>query len=61
MDALNESGAVPHALQMIDRTVIRAYHQVAGAKGGLRDRVLVAQSVAVRPNSTFSSTRSACP
>ncbi|WP_420006562.1 IS5 family transposase [Arenibacterium sp. LLYu02] len=33
MDALNESGVVPHALQMIDSTVVRAHHQAAGAKG----------------------------
>ena len=33
MDALNESGAVQHALQMIDSTVVRAHHQAAGAKG----------------------------
>jgi transposase len=39
LDALNESGAVPHALQMIDSTVVRAHHQAAGTKGGLRDRV----------------------
>ena len=32
MDALNEIGAVPHALQMIDSTVVRAHHQAAGAK-----------------------------
>ncbi len=29
-DALNESGAVPHAPQMIDSTVVRAHHQAAG-------------------------------
>ena len=40
MEALNQSGAVPDALQMIDSTVVRAHHQAAGAKGGLRDRVL---------------------
>ena len=33
MDALNESGLVPAALQMIDSTVVRAHHQAAGAKG----------------------------
>ena len=32
MDILHESGAVPHTLQMIDSTVIRAHHQAAGAK-----------------------------
>jgi len=61
MDALNESGAVPDALQMVDSTVIRAHHQAAGAKGGLRDRVLAAQEVASRPRSTSASTRQACP
>ncbi|WP_268946179.1 MULTISPECIES: IS5 family transposase [Pseudooceanicola] len=52
-EALNQSGAVPSALQMIDITVIRAHHplpdralreqcpdrETAGAKGGLHDRV----------------------
>ncbi|MFY0311685.1 IS5 family transposase [Leisingera sp. D0M16] len=76
MEALNESGAVPDALQMIDSTVIRAHHQTAGAKGGLRDRVSGAQerpmgkqstglfsgpSTTSRPRSTSSSTRMVCP
>ena len=61
MHALNQSGAVPDALQMIDSTVIRAHHQAAGAKGGLRDRVLAAQEVASRPRSTSSSMRTVCP
>ncbi|MAU47423.1 MAG: IS5/IS1182 family transposase, partial [Yangia sp.] len=30
MDALNESAAVPHALQMIDSTVVRAHHPLPG-------------------------------
>lgn len=60
MDALNESGAVPHALQMIDSTVVRAHHQAAGAKGGLRDRVLAVRGVASRPRSTSSSTQQGC-
>ncbi|MBB1493401.1 IS5 family transposase [Paracoccus sp. MC1854] len=34
MDALNESKAVPDALQMIDSTVVRAHHQAAGGKRG---------------------------
>lgn len=54
MDALNESGAVPHALQKIDSTVIRAHHQAAGAKRGLRDKVLAVREVASRPRSTSS-------
>ena len=61
MEALNHSGAVPDALQMIDSTVIRAHHQAAGAKGGLRDRVLAAQEVASRPRSTSASMQQACP
>ena len=61
MDALNESGALPHALQMIDSTVVRAHHQAAGAKGGLRDRVLDVLVAASRPRSTSSSTPRACP
>ncbi|WP_425415754.1 transposase [Paracoccus chinensis] len=61
MDALNTSGAVPDALQMIDSTVVRAHHQAAGTKGGLRDRVSAVQEVASRPKSTSASTAPACP
>lgn len=51
LDALNESRAVPDALQMIDSTVIRAHHHAAGAKGGLRKKILAVQKVVVRPRS----------
>lgn len=61
MEALNESGLVPDALQMIDSTVVRAHHQAAGAKGGLRDRVLAAQEVALGPRSISASMAQACP
>jgi len=61
LEALNGSGLVPDALQMIDSTVVRAHHQAAGAKGGLRDRVLAVQGVASRPRSTSASTVRACP
>jgi transposase len=61
MEALNESRIVPDALQMIDSTVIRAHHQAAGAKGGLRDRVSVVQGVVSRPRSTSASTAQVCP
>ena len=61
LEALNESGVVPDALQMIDSTVIRAHHQAAGAKGGLRARVLAVQEVASRPRSTSASTHTAYP
>lgn len=60
MDALNDSGAVPHALQMIDSTVVRAHHQAAGAEGGLRDRVLAVRVAASRPRSTSSSMQQGC-
>ena len=61
MDALNESGLVPAALQMVDSTVVRAHHQAAGAKGGLRDRVLAVREVASRQRSTSASMAQACP
>ena len=61
MEALNESGLVPDALQMIDSTVVRAHHQAAGAKGGLLDRVSAVREVASRPRSTSASMARACP
>jgi transposase len=73
LEALNESGVVPAALQMIDiepvsatgssepARVVRAHHQAAGAKGGLRDRVLAVREVASRPRSTSASMAQACP
>ena len=61
MEALNQSGAVPSALQMIDSTVIRAHHQAAGAKGGLHDRVSAVLEVVLRPRSTSSSMHTGFP
>ncbi|WP_445177201.1 transposase [Rhizorhapis sp. SPR117] len=52
LDALNGNGAVPDGIQMIDSTVIRAHHLTAGAKGGLKVRVLAVQKVASPPRST---------
>ena len=60
LDALNDSGAVPDGVQMIDSTVIRAHHLAAGAKGGLKDRVLAVQKVASRPRSISASMQQAC-
>ncbi len=48
LEALNESGVAPNQVQMIDSTVIRAHHQAAGAKGGLRKKVLAVQKVVAR-------------
>lgn len=61
LEALNASGLAPEALQMIDSILVRAHHQAAGAKGGLRDKVLAAQEVASRPRCTSASTVRACP
>lgn len=49
LETLNESGAKPAQVQMIDSTIIRAHHQAAGAKGGLKRKVLAVQKVALRP------------
>ena len=59
LEALNESGAMPDQVQRIDSTVIRAHHLAAGAKGGLKKRVLAAQKVALRPRSTSLPTLTA--
>lgn len=60
LDALNDSGARPGQVQMIDSTIIRAHHQAAGAKGGLRKKVLAVQKVASRPRSTSLPTLTDC-
>ncbi len=44
------------ALQMIDSTIVRAHHCAAGARGGLRTRLLAARAAASRPRSTFGPT-----
>jgi transposase len=61
LEALNASRLVPGALQMIDSTVIRAHHQAAGAKGGLRDKVSAVQGISSRPRSISASTAQASP
>ena len=49
LESLNDSGAAPPQVQMIDSTVIRAHHLAAGAKGGLKKKVLAVQKVVSRP------------
>jgi transposase len=61
LEVLNDSETVPDSVQMIDSTIVRAHHQAAGAKGGLRNKVLAAQRVASRPRSTSSRMDAACP
>lgn len=55
LEAFNDSGGGSPSLQMIDSTIIRAHHCSAGAKGGLKKRVLGAQKVASRPRSISAS------
>lgn len=59
LEVLNESGAVPDGVQMIDSTIIRAHHHAAGAKGGLRSKVLAVQKVVSRPKFISSRTSGA--
>lgn len=59
LETLNKSGRLPHTVQMIDSTIIRAHHHAAGAKGGLRNKVLAAQKVASRPKSISAPTHKA--
>jgi transposase len=60
LETLNESKAVPDQVEMIDSTIIRAHHLSAGAKGGLKKRVLAVQKVASRPKSTSLPTLTDC-
>ncbi len=67
LEALNQRGGGLESVQMIDSTIIRAHHQAAGAKGGLKIRVLGAQKVASRqkfisaPTATGSRSRRKSP
>ncbi len=60
LEALNESKQVPDQVEMIDSTIIRAHHLAAGAKGGLKKKVLAVQKVASRPRSTSLPTLTVC-
>ena len=60
LDALAEGGG-NDAIQMVDSTSIRAHHCAAGARGGLKTRLLAARAVASRPRSICGSMRQACP
>ena len=52
LQALADIGGDVEMLQMIDSTIIRAHHCAAGAKGGLKIRLLAVRAVASRPKST---------
>jgi hypothetical protein len=60
LQALADGGGGADTLQMIDSTIIRAHHCAAGARGGLRTRILAARAVASRPKSTFAPMMRAC-
>lgn len=60
LEALSDSGA-PKTVQMIDATIVRAHHQAAGAKGGLRKKLLAARAAALRVKSMPEPTAKACP
>ena len=59
LDGLHHAGLAPGKLQMVDSTVIRAHHHAAGAKGGLRKRLLAVREVGSRPRSISGSTAQA--
>jgi len=51
LEALNATGAAQSSVQMIDSTIVRAHQHAAGAKGGLKTRILGARAAASRPRS----------
>lgn len=51
LEALNATGAAQSSVQMIDSTIVRAHQHAAGAKGGLKARILAARVAATRPRS----------
>ena len=51
LEALADGGGGT-TVQMVDSTSIRAHHCAAGARGGLKIRLLAAHAVALRPKST---------
>lgn len=55
LQGLTEGGG-DDALQMIDSTIVRAHHCAAGARGGIRTRLLAVLAAVSRPKSTFAPT-----
>ena len=49
LEALNDTEGVGETVQMVDSTIIRAHQCAAGARGGLKFKVLGAREVALRP------------
>ena len=61
LQALADTGGDAETLQMLDSTIVRAHHCAAGAKGGLRTRLLAAHAVASRPKSMLGPMHLAFP
>ena len=55
LDALNDNKVTPDKVRMVDSAIVRAHHHAAGAKGGLRRRILAVRKVALRPRHTHGS------
>jgi len=60
LEALAETSGPPAAVQMIDSTIVRAHHQAAGAKGGLKKKVSAARKAASPRKSISGPTPTAC-
>jgi len=60
LEALNDTEDVPNSVQMIDSTIVRAHHCAAGARGGLKKRVLGAQRVVSRARFTSAQMAAGC-
>jgi transposase len=60
LDALNDEGGPPAVVQMIDSTIVRAHHQAAGAKGGLKRKLSAARKAASPQKSTSGPMPTAC-
>jgi transposase len=61
LETLASSGAAPKTIQMIDSTVIRAHHQAAGAKGGLKKKLSAVRAAALRAKFTPVPTKKDFP
>lgn len=51
LEAINSQASSRHSVQMIDSTIVRAHQHAAGAKGGLKIKILAAREAASRPRS----------
>ncbi|MEM7422873.1 MAG: hypothetical protein AAF334_04065 [Pseudomonadota bacterium] len=54
LEGLNDRKTVPESAEMIERTIVRAHHQAAGAKEELPAMVLAAQKARSRRGSAAS-------